>query len=484
VAIFVPLTCICLSRLEDGDRYGLLAVVVLLVLALSASRFRFPIRPHLVSYFGMSLLLWLWEVRPRRLLLWVAGIAVFWANCHAGVIFGLGLCFMFLLDALLARDSDRARIAAAGTGVFFAASLLNPFHIYPYLFSFIHLNVDRALPSVSEFRAFSLASDGWTFPLLAVLALAAFPGAIRRGEYLFPLAASGFLLLSLFAVREIPAFVLVALPGVVGFARRVLEALHTREEGNKKAVLALLILTGAAVLLVPADWSRYGAHLKFGSGVNSALLPEGAVRAVRSAGLTGRMYNDYAQGGYLIWKLFPEYGVFQDGRATAYPPEFFREVHGTDTPLDPHRLEEIMARYDIRFAVVRRNPFSGDPGVAPLFEALGWPLIHLDGACLVFVRPGTAGEERSFGLVTAAAGPELLFRLGRENPGLMERELNRIEPSRLLVPMDAFRFAAAAHGAGLTRVMERFLVRMWEMEDGNADPEYVARVLGRLEASQ
>jgi hypothetical protein len=55
------------------------------------------------------------------------------------------------------------------------------------------------------------------------------------------------------------------------------------------------------------------------------LLPINATEFVLNAGISGRMFNTYSFGGYLIYRLFPKQLVFIDGRADMYGDDFFNE---------------------------------------------------------------------------------------------------------------------------------------------------------------
>ncbi|MBC8401855.1 MAG: hypothetical protein H8E14_10245 [Candidatus Marinimicrobia bacterium] len=57
-------------------------------------------------------------------------------------------------------------------------------------------------------------------------------------------------------------------------------------------------------------------------GINHFRLPVKATRFLKANPITGKVYNSYNWGGYLIWELYPQKQVFIDGRAPAYPSKF------------------------------------------------------------------------------------------------------------------------------------------------------------------
>ena len=55
-------------------------------------------------------------------------------------------------------------------------------------------------------------------------------------------------------------------------------------------------------------------------------FPEGAVAFLQSSYYPQRIFVYYDWGGYAIWKLYPEYRVFVDGRADLYGDELAAPV--------------------------------------------------------------------------------------------------------------------------------------------------------------
>ena len=93
----------------------------------------------------------------------------------------------------------------------------------------------------------------------------------------------------------------------------------------------------------------------------------------------GRLFNSYNWGGYVIWRLYPQYLSFVDGRT-----DLFDDVI-LDDYLQAWRAEEgweqIMLEWDIDVALI-------EPG-APLAGALedaGWEAAYADSKAVILVR--------------------------------------------------------------------------------------------------
>jgi hypothetical protein len=190
------------------------------------------------------------------------------------------------------------------------------------------------------------------------------------------------------------------------------------------------------------------------------------------------MYNDLRFGGFLMWRLWPDRAVFQDGRIIPYPPEFLKEMHGSTVPLTATLWQSYMDKYNVDYALVRRD-FLGQAQeiIGPLFEDIGWPLVYLDGISAVYVRPGSVNRERTAGLeftlLRSRLKPVQLYRNGRRYPGIMLGELSRVPPESVLLPQDALRFASAALGAGDQTLAAAFASKgrtpLTRIEDGLRD---------------
>lgn len=436
-------------------RANFFLLLPLFLIALSASRFRFVPRPHLVTYVGLALLLNLWERRSLRTPLWFGLTGLIWGNSHAGVAFGLAVAILIAVSALLAKDRPAARTAGLSCVAFLAGSLINPNTIYPYVYSFSHLTIGNIVP-LEEFKHPSFAANTSYF-LMAAIAVAAIPFRLAKKDYLYPLLALSFLPLSLSAQRIIPKFILVVLPGIGATAGDLWSGISDRNDMRRFRYAALTAVLASSFLLVSSDYRNTSQFQEFGWGVNDRWIPEGAARFIEENRIHGRMYNDFGQGGYLIWRLFPERRVLIDGRVQAYPVEFFREFFGQ---MNRQEWPKFVGKYGIGYAVVERRPYGSRIDMSALFDAMGWRLMYIDGISYVYVRPGTEEDLRlkpyRFQFFRATGSGENLISNSRQHPTEMLSELARIDPERLILAEDFLRFGASAFTAGGVPMAEVF----------------------------
>jgi len=452
VGTFILVTATVLKRREGFGRRELLVYLILLLLVLSASRARFMFRPHLVTYLLFALMIYLAKTRSPRLILWYGTIGFVWSYFHPGVVIGLVLGAIIIFATLMDKDLVQLGKTTIGVILFFLCSILNPYFFLPYSYTYSHLVMEEVTIRPFEFRP-PLPGENPTFYFVAFLTILLLPVAFRKKNLFHLIGTAFFLVLAISARRFIPLFFIAALPGLLDGLMDAWEKLR-KERVNTFLIAGGTVVAGILVAaLLVSDWNRYYRHTIIGLGINEHILPYQACDFVKEQGLTGIMYNDLRFGGFLMWELWPDRPVFQDGRIIPYPPGFLKEMHGKTVPLDSGIWKEYMEKYNVEYALVRRDFLGQDQEIiAPLFERLGWPLVYLDGISAVYVRPGTTNHARTskfeFTLLGSRLKPLQLYQSGHRDPLAMARELARVPVDSILLPHDALRFTAAALGAG------------------------------------
>jgi hypothetical protein len=155
---------------------------------------------------------------------------------------------------------------------------------------------------------------------LSALAMAACWRSLRLGD-LLPYAV--FLYLSLEAARNVPLFVIAALPITARCLRELTDRLPGRRRPSAGAIaigtaLSMIAVTGCIVVGTTSGalYRHLGWRRSFGIG-DSRELPSPEMLS-RLRGVKGRILNDPHPGGFLIWRLYPEKQVAVDGRWEVY----------------------------------------------------------------------------------------------------------------------------------------------------------------------
>jgi hypothetical protein len=380
------------SRLLGGSTVSLLLAVVCMKLL---SVWVVP-RPHLVTYLMVALFVdrlvrFRYDADDRRLWL-LPLLMVLWTNLHGAFVIGIALLGLFCACEwarhLYSRGAraDRRRLLrlTAFTGLTILATAINPKGPQSWLMPAKLLEATADTPLPGEFWS----PDFHTLygKLYLAFAFGFFAVAIYRRhrpdvtELLFPMAA---LFIGFTATRHVPIAVLVVLPFVaIGlrdgplqrfYGRRI--AAGGRELGNAEYLLNAVLLVAVAAaftVLIPQQQAKADAALR-------KALPVGAVDYVRSHGITGRMFNDYTQGGYLLYELAPQ-KVFVDGRGDIYGGAFinaFLKIRSGEPG-----WQKAFDAYAIDYVVVPRTAAIRD-----LLRARGdFKLVYDDATDSVLVR--------------------------------------------------------------------------------------------------
>ncbi len=278
----------------------------------------FIFRTHLMSLLCTAVLVFLLERRGARdRLPWVLLLFALWANLHA--LFGLGLLILGLwvvVRWLQGRGRFNAEVLwdAASVPLACAATLANPFGWGVWQTAFSALG-DPETKLVTEWWPIwrhSLDQNlGFLFLVLLAAALALlFP---RRVHWPSLAASCAIAALGVQHVRFTSDVALPALPLLGSLLAAVEEALG--EARTQRIVCRVLpVLTGALVVFSAAGFAFAAATPLVTPGDRLRVdYPVRAVAWMKANAPPGRIFNEYAWGGYLAWEL-PRCRTFIDPR--------------------------------------------------------------------------------------------------------------------------------------------------------------------------
>ncbi|MGA7221175.1 MAG: tetratricopeptide repeat protein [Candidatus Sulfotelmatobacter sp.] len=368
--------------------------------------------------------------------LWLLPILMIaWVNLHPGFIAGLALCGAYLLLEILDfpfsenRHDVRRRLKQAWPWLALTAvaTFLNPWGIFIYralalqqqaqsLHNVWVVEWESIRPSWSSFHQ-ALA---WRDPqsvfwwLLAIALLCALIALWRKH-----LGAAALLLgsayLSIQHVRFQALFACVAavLGGSlleeawVAFKKKSGLAKSSRAKSKASwpktsrfgwSGIAVVLFTAALASLTAvrsADLVTNRYYLKsselslFGSGL-SWWYPERAIDFLRREKLPPNIFNGYALGGYLTWRLFPEYSDYIDSRAVPFGPElFFKAYDLSIEPPESAAWRQEADAHNINTIVVSLARYDGIalfPQLRAFCQSETWRPVYMDEISAVFVR--------------------------------------------------------------------------------------------------
>jgi hypothetical protein len=378
-----------------------------LALMLVVAADRFMPRPELPSFVLLAAVLALLERHERKGDAWVFAVVplqLIWVNLQSLFALGIVVCGIYFA-AELARPLVRVgeplrvqrlrRLGAVGL-LALLACFVNPNGIEGAAFPLQQLRV-ISLPSVRAAvspRALEMASPLRNAHLVSSVVLGVFAtlviasGAtmvlnLRRMRPAEPLLWCAFLLLALAAIRNMALFGIVAVPLLVRNANELLDARDFARKGRR----TIPVLLSLALALLAADTAR-GRFLprlessrEPGLGVMGTFYPINAVEWIAEQRPPPPLAHHMADGGYLIWRLFPEYRVLSDGRQEVYraKPDVLRLV-------DEDSFRELDRRYRFGTVLVHYGDLDLVDLLKSLYASPRWQLAFSDEVAAVFVR--------------------------------------------------------------------------------------------------
>lgn len=479
------------------------------LLGLWAMEGRLMARPHLCAYLLLCWQLWALERYLRggglRWLVGLVGAEALWANLHGSFPLGIALV---ACCGLLERRPPLLGCALACV----LATLLNPYGERAWgvaLFSHTVGAAPEALEHIREWaplhplRLLDLRPNALLpFKLLLWSSVAGLLAigrrAARRWELVLPL---GFGALSLQHVRFASLGGLALCP----VACACLSALAERRRWARASAL----LVGMA-LAVGLAWRL--SRTPLGPQPRWSVYPRATVSFLQQRGLRGRVFNQYAFGGYIIWHLYPRVKVFIDGRTPTLHPSERLWVHQA-VLRRPEAFARLAQRWDIDLVLVRPETALA----RALEEDPRWHLLAFDDVSALWSRQDLPGSYRHLRVCGDLRG---LLGDGRRRLDEIERELRRAareQPSFLAYnllgtllgegrhdfrgALAAFRRAAALRprspvvhynmALALQRLgrLEEALEEIWKALRWGRDPAYLKRAgiicyqLGRWRAA-
>jgi hypothetical protein len=350
------LALVFMTFLLVRQRAPVLVYCLVLPLLVVLIQFRATVRPELLSYSFCLIGLMLYDNARRRFtarnILPIVVLMLVWSNYHSPVV-GYVLFFGLFIDLALQQWRHRAGardwlkwlawgLAVVGVG-FLNPDLKHPVvHILRFSpewkvliqeYQSAVLYLDVAATFALIFVALStLLMLAWKrqFGLLTVCALLIYY-SVGMARMVTP---SGIVVLGVFAMTVAGANPGLLLRGVSERMRRIL--------GITTWVLIAMSF-GSGVSLARAFMEE--------NQVSAIIFPSDVADYMLEQGYSGRIFNDYQAGGYLIHRLSPHSRVYIDGRTDIlYPIEHYRRFMEARDSAEAFNAE--VKQYGIEFAIL------------------------------------------------------------------------------------------------------------------------------------
>jgi len=324
---------------------------------------RIEVRPEGLSYFFLALFLYIlyrYSKSPKEkqasygagkmsaVWLWMLPILeLIWANTHIYFIFGPFLIGIFLIEALLLRNIEKAKRLAIILGASLVAMCATPYGtkgaLYPFTIfqNYGYRIVENQSINFLEHLSFINPEFLW-YKIILLLVLVSSIIIITKQRRSFALGLSlisfTFALLGYLGIRHIPAFALVSLP-LLAYNITVIKKIFSTGVGHPRfrcptpvqidEDLKIILYAISFCILIGITMFHFSTRLpwnrNFGLGINEGALAP--IEFIKNNGIHGPFFNNYDIGAFMIFGLFPKEKIFVDNRPEAYPKEFFENIY-------------------------------------------------------------------------------------------------------------------------------------------------------------
>jgi hypothetical protein len=452
--LVICLTYALLFRSTRRNCSNVFVAFALTVLAAAGSTMHWLARPHLFTLLLVavfSAILARVQEGRTRLLWWLLPLTVLWTNLHGAFFVGVMMIACYggaeLLSWLLERDRSAATEALLRSRTYLAAaagcaalSLLNPYGWRLHMHIWDYLGTPWIFQNVIEFRGTNFQSPQASyFEPMVILGVLALGWSLSRRRYADALILLPWVHLSLFSVRNVPVFLVLATPVIARMLQEQLDYLETaslagwvtqtarrfRERASEFGAtdrLARLHLASALALLgVYGALSLPSPPSKFRPEYDGKLYPVAAAKLLHQPEFSSSVFTTDAWGDYLIFSLYPDIKVFVDGRSDFYGQAFNEKYvsllaakNGWEATLKSHGVDTVL--------LPAEAPLAG-----ALRESMRWRKAYDDGHAIVYHSVAATTQARLTTEEQVSASAEL--PQSRETRGRETTRLKNGDPS-------------------------------------------------------
>lgn len=399
--------------------FGLLILIFSVIITASYifSYFRCPdgSKPYIAGYavlLGALTSIPIWGVRPQMLTLLFTSIFLFlldrfrqnenfktliplplltilWVNLHAGYILGIAIEIIYISGYLLETIFQKYQndkweikkpfwILLIFLFLSIIAALLNPagFHILTY--PFLTLTDSAMQAYINEWFSPDFHQTIWQPFAILILVLI---GAGMKGKQ--PISITKVLLTLVFgygalrSMRNIPLFAIVVIPVLAEKLSDSIQLKINTQKSSKLFRYVALITIIILALILAQSFFQTTINQQSSESEN---FPKAAVDWMLENKTPGNLLNSYNWGGYLIWRMYPNYRVYIDGRADLYGKEFVTDYMdisftklGWENKLDQSNIGIVFVESDSMLANAMR-------------QSSVWKISYEDEVGIIFLR--------------------------------------------------------------------------------------------------
>lgn len=361
-------------------------------------------RPQLWSFLCCALFLLIFERNRQRefagtpWLLFL--VAVCWANLHAGAVLAIPLLGAWLIGSVIDRkwlkhpfatEGLRGRQIWMSVVLVLAGLSLTPYGPQLLAVLFTAPTLGEASGEITQIFNYDWQPmtfrDGPYFYYALVFIPLVWVVGWKKISFYDLFLFGGLALMGVTLKRHVPFFLLAFAALLPSYLDTAVRRWLPEPGARIKLLMTTLLIAGAFGWIFVFARPIYAAYGFFNPGLATERFPVSATEFVKEQRLPRNLFNSYPWGGYLMWRLYPDYLVFFDARQDS--PEMFAEGYNIE---GGHRSwQQLLHKYDVNTLVLspldNMGKFFGL--TRQIKKAENWLLVYADDHSLVLTRKGS-----------------------------------------------------------------------------------------------
>ena len=367
-----------------------------LLLGALASGPLWGVRPQMITLLFTSIFLYLLD-RYRRngqfsTLIPIPLIMLLWVNLHAGYILGIAVEMTYILGWMIElailkfgkKESidkitkNKFLILVGVLGASLLVMPINPSGLRIFTYPFKTLFDPAMQKYIQEWFSPDFHQLMWQPLALLILALI---GAGMIGNHRISitkiLLTLGFGFAALRSARHVPLFAIVVIPVLAEQLSSLIKIVPSAQAPSRLFRWMNTLLIRAIALVMVLTLIQLPGKQEEAVAIN---YPQDAVEWIVKNKPQGRLFNSYNWGGYLIWRLYPAYPVYIDGRADLYGGKFLSDY--MDIASAKLGWEEKLSQENLQIVLVESDSKLADA----LRQSSAWNISFEDKVSVIFIK--------------------------------------------------------------------------------------------------
>ncbi|MBF0478498.1 MAG: tetratricopeptide repeat protein [Candidatus Omnitrophica bacterium] len=410
-----------------NDKEKQILVIPLLFVVATILQQRFTVRPDLFSllFFTVYIYVLSLHIDKKWTLPFLFLVQVVWVNFHGFFFFGPLFILMGIVSEFIKRKvrlpgewnsigrltDEEYRGLKIILGVVVLACFINPYFWrgagYPVDVLISTLNgqnkvffqfIQELKRPLASGELFSLHQDG-AYKLMILLSAASFFLNRRKIDISALFFWLVFLFFSLSAVRNLVFFAVAAYLVIITNIYQ-LKASDVIPLTFKKPVFVFITEIAAKVLVILSIFNMFNGDIFRGyydfdnfkrkseyGGVSLRDYPAQAVDFLNKNKISGKFFNDFNSGAYLIGRAWPDVKVFIDGRTEFYGKDFFEHYLKVWQKGEPDAIKKYVEDAGATGAFLNSARQTIPKDVLKYFyNSPQWKVVYFDCDAVIFLR--------------------------------------------------------------------------------------------------